>query len=80
MFRLALLSSIAASLLLPSALAGESTRHLCFSRDGGTWIANLDGTGTRKIVNGDDPAISPDGARVAYTEPGKRISICPSAS
>jgi TolB protein len=61
-----------ATLLLPTlASAAEPTRHLCFSRSDAIWLANLDGTGARKIVTGVDPAISPDGVRVAYTEPGK---------
>jgi TolB protein len=71
MFRLPLLVYTAAILLSHKVLAAEPTRHLCFSRDQDVWIANLDGTGARKIVTGNDPAISPDGARVAYTEPGK---------
>jgi TolB protein len=58
-------------LLVSGAFAAEPARHLCFSRDRGVWIANLDGTGAHKIVIGDDPAISPDGTRIAYTEPGK---------
>ncbi|HEX4201798.1 MAG TPA: hypothetical protein VHY59_09795 [Chthoniobacterales bacterium] len=72
MFRLPLLVGAAAILLTSSVLAAESSRRLCFSRDQGVWISNLDGTSARKIVAGDDPAISPDGVRVAYTEPGKR--------
>jgi TolB protein len=71
MFRLPLLTYIVGILLLTEAPAAESTRHLCFSRDRGVWIANLDGSGAHKIVAGDDPAISPDGARIAYTEAGK---------
>jgi TolB protein len=71
MFRLPLLIYAAATIVTPAARATELTRHICFSRDSGVWIANLDGTGARKIVIGDDPAISPDGARIAYTEPGK---------
>ncbi|MBV8213496.1 MAG: PD40 domain-containing protein [Verrucomicrobia bacterium] len=71
MFRLPLLICTLTVLVLPEALVAESTRHICFSRDGGVWIANLDGTGARKIFTGDDPAISPDGARIAYTETGK---------
>jgi TolB protein len=71
MFRLLLLVYTAAILLSPKALAAEPTRYLCFSRDQDIWIANLNGAGAHKIVTGNDPAISPDGARVAYTEPGK---------
>ena len=71
MLRLRFFTFAAAILLTAEALAAESTRHLCFSRDGGVWIGNLDGSGAHKIVTGDDPAISPDGARIAYTETGK---------
>jgi TolB protein len=71
MLRLPLLIYTVALLLLPEARAAEAGRHLCFSRNRDIWIANLDGTGARKILTGDDPAISPDGARIAYTEPGK---------
>jgi TolB protein len=71
MFRLPLLTYIVAILLVSETPAAESTQHICFSRDRAVWIANTDGTGAHKVVTGDDPAISPDGARVAYTEPGK---------
>lgn len=71
MVRLPLLIYTVTLVLLSEAPAADSTRHLCFSRDRGVWIANLDGSGAHKIVTGDDPAISPDGVRIAYTEPGK---------
>jgi TolB protein len=71
MVRLCLFTYAAAIMLTPGARSAEPTRHICFSRERGVWIANLDGTGAHKIVTGDDPAISSDGARIAYTEPGK---------
>jgi TolB protein len=71
MLRLRFFTFAAAILLTAEAPAAELTRHLCFSRDRGVWIANLDGSGAHKIVTGDDPAISPDGALIAYTETGK---------
>jgi TolB protein len=49
----------------------DPARRLCFSRDQGVWLSNLDGTNARKIVTGADPDISPEGARVAYTELGQ---------
>ncbi len=61
--------------LLSSTLAGQasdSSRRLCFSRDQAIWLSNLDGTGARKVATGADPAISPDGTRIAYTELGKQ--------
>jgi len=40
-------------------------RHIAFERDQAVWIANLDGTGEKKIADGIFPAISPDGTRIA---------------
>jgi TolB protein len=71
MLRLPLLVCALSVLVLPEAVAAESARRICFSRDQGVFVANLDGTNAHKIVSGDDPAISPDGTRVAYTESGK---------
>ena len=41
-------------------------RHIAFERNQAVWIANLDGTGEKKIAEGIFPAISPDGTRVAF--------------
>ena len=41
-------------------------RQIAFERDQAVWIANLDGTGEKKIADGIFPAISPDGTRVAF--------------
>src|SRR5881396_4004193 len=41
-------------------------RHIAFERNQAVWIANLDGTGEKKIADGIFPAISPDGTRVAF--------------
>jgi len=41
-------------------------RHIAFERDEAVWIANLDGTGEKKIADGIFPAISPDGTRIAF--------------
>ena len=57
-------------LLLALAAAPASVfcgdRHIAFERDQAVWIANLDGTGEKKIADGIFPAISPDGTRVAF--------------
>jgi TolB protein len=59
-------------LLLFHLLVGYSAagfcadRRIAFERDQGVWIANLDGTAEKKIVDGIFPAISPDGTRVAF--------------
>ncbi len=47
-----------------SGFCGDRT--LAFERDQAVWIANLDGTGEKKIADGIFPAISPDGTRVAF--------------
>ena len=41
-------------------------RHIAFEREQAVWLANLDGTGEKKIADGIFPAISPDGIRVAF--------------
>jgi len=41
-------------------------RHIAFERNDAIYIANLDGTGEKKIADGIFPAISPDGTRVAF--------------
>jgi hypothetical protein len=38
-------------------------RHIAFERDQAVWIANLDGTGEKKIADGIFPAISPGGTQ-----------------
>lgn len=56
-------------LLLSSiACAAAADRHIAFERNQTVWIANLDGTSEKKVADGIFPAISPDGARVAYTK------------
>src|SRR4029450_7808868 len=47
-----------------AALAGP--QMIAFERKDAVWIANLDGTGEKKIADGIFPAISPDGTRVAF--------------
>jgi TolB protein len=47
-----------------SVLCGDRT--LAFERNDAVYIANLDGTGEKKIADGIFPAISSDGTRVAF--------------
>jgi TolB protein len=46
-------------------------RVIVFLREGDIWAARADGTAPRKIVNGCDPEVSPDGYSVAFTEYGR---------
>ena len=58
-FALGFLCEFAATHLLAIA-------QIAFERDEAVWIANLDGTGEKKIADGIFPTISPDGTRVAF--------------
>lgn len=46
--------------------ADASQRKLCFERDDEVWIANIDGSGEKKIGRGQSPDLSPDGTQLAY--------------
>src|SRR6266480_4931650 len=50
--------------LFPASIYAD--RHIAFERNDAIYIANLDGTGEKKIADGIFPAISPDGTRVAF--------------
>src|SRR5271156_591323 len=76
-----LLPLIALLLFSTAAFAAGPQRSIAFARDDNTvWIANLDGSGAKRVAAGVDPVISPDGTRVAYnTEsasgPERRIVV-----
>jgi len=53
-------------LLFGVASTFAAPQMIAFERDQAVWIANLDGTGEKKIADGIFPAISPDGTRVAF--------------
>ena len=53
-------------LLFGAASIFAAPQMIAFERDQAVWIANLDGTGEKKIADGIFPAISPDGTRVAF--------------
>ncbi len=57
---------LATTLAISLATAFSGERHIAFERDNSVYIANLDGSGERKIADGIFPAISPDGTRVAF--------------
>jgi TolB protein len=50
-------------------------RRIAFERDDAVYIANLDGTGEKKVADGIFPAISPDGTRVAFNPVEKTSDI-----
>ena len=45
----------------------QPQRRIAFARNSTLWTANLDGSKARKLTKGDDPCISPDGTKVAFT-------------
>jgi TolB protein len=59
---------LCSTLLLLSGAASSFAflQMIAFERNQAVWIANLDGTGEKKIADGIFPAISPDGTRVAF--------------
>jgi len=60
------LISFAFALASFSAAAFPADRHIAFERNNAIYVANPDGTNEKKIADGIFPAISPDGARVAF--------------
>jgi hypothetical protein len=68
------------TILLTFAVAGfgvtafPADQRIAFERNDTVYIANLDGTGEKKVAAGIFPAISPDGARVAFNTVEKRAT------
>ena len=68
------------TILLAFALAGfgvtafPADQRIAFERNDAVYIANLDGTGEKKIAQGIFSAISPDGARVAFNTVEKQAT------
>jgi TolB protein len=52
--------------LSAAAWSFASPQMIAFERNQAVWIANLDGTGEKKIADGIFSAISPDGTRIAF--------------
>ncbi len=52
-------------------------QRIAFERDDTIWISNADGTGAKKLADGNLPDISPDGTRIAFNtnEPGTRSPV-----
>jgi TolB protein len=58
---------VACGLLFLSATQVHADRRVAFERGNeAVYVANLDGTGLKKVADGIFPAISPDGTRVAF--------------
>ena len=66
-------------------LTAEAAK-IAFERGDAIWVANLDGSSAKNITKGSQPAISPDGTRVAFntndsqTTPERHIAIIELAS
>ena len=54
-------------LLVGAASSFAAPQMIAFERNQAVWIANLDGTGEKKVADGIFPVISPDGTRVAFS-------------
>ena len=59
---------VLAFLFASTGIATVGERHIAFERDDAVWIANVNGTGEKKIAGGIFPAISPNGTRAAFCE------------
>lgn len=46
--------------------AGDTPRRMAYSQGIAVYVANLDGSGAKKIADGASPNISPDGTRLAF--------------
>jgi TolB protein len=53
-----------------SALVNAAQRKIAFDRGGKIFVADIDGTHSKKIAEGSWPEISPDGTRVAFNTEG----------
>lgn len=56
-------------LLLLTVLAArgsDAPRKLAYAKGSILYVANLDGSGAKKVANGASPSLSPDGARLAF--------------
>lgn len=53
-----------------STLAEAGQRKIAYDRSGKIFVADVDGTHSKKIAEGDWPEISPDGTRVAFDTEG----------
>lgn len=56
--------------LASSTLVNAAERKIAYNRNGNIFVANTDGTHSKKIAEGDWPEISPDGTRIAFNTVG----------
>jgi len=45
---------------------GEEPHKLAYEKSDALWVANIDGTGAKKIADGQSPDLSPDGTKLAF--------------
>jgi len=62
----AILIALLLTFLTATVDRAAAPRRLAFERDGGVWVAGIDGSAPKMIARGQVPEISPDGARLAY--------------
>ena len=64
-----------------SALVNAAQRKIAYERGEKIFVADVDGTHSKKVAEGALPEISPDGTRVAFnTEGTQRIVPVPSVT
>lgn len=60
------MSRLACLLLCLVAASASANPLIAFERGDSVWVANVDGSGAKKIAKGSAPDISPDGSRIAF--------------
>lgn len=63
--------------LIPGAQPSWSPdgSQFAFARAGGIWIANADGSGTRRLAAGQEPTWTPDGRDLAFVREGEIVRL-----
>ena len=53
-------------LAVSAAFAADAPHKLAYEQKDAVWVANIDGTGAKKIAEGQSPDLSPDGTKLAF--------------
>ena len=58
--------TILLGLLLATSTFAADPKKLAYEQKDAVWVANIDGTGAKKISRGQNPDLSPDGTKLAF--------------